>query len=180
MISEIKKNKLEITYLLTYLIGVFVLTIIIHEYAHVLTALIIGVPLNEIELGWIGINPGVTIPDSYSSVSLGLFYYSGGFFTAFVLVCIYYLVWYRKYRNMPSFINWAYGAITMTFIGVQLGQGYLEGRFHSAYMFYADSLFNVGSILVYGIFIIAMLYHFQLFPIQKLLEQKRKLKQIIT
>lgn len=180
MLSEILQNRVNIVRLLAYLIGVFAFTIIIHEYAHVISALMIGVPLNEIELGWIGINPGVTLPSRFSSIPLDLFYYSGGFFTAFVLVCIYYLVWYRKYRNMPSFINWAYGAITMTFIGVQLGQGYLEGRFHSAYMFYADSLFNVGSILVYGFFILAMLYHFKFFPIQKILGQKRKLKQVIA
>ena len=180
MLSIILQNKLIIFRLLAYLMGLFVLTILIHEYAHVVTALIIGAPLNEIEFGWIGVNPGVTIPYRFSSISLDLFYYSGGFFTAFILLFIYYLVWYRKYQNKPSYINWVYGGITMMFIGLQFGQGYLEGRFHSAYMLYADSLFNVGTILIYGFFILAMLYHFTFFPIQKILGQKHKLKQVIA
>ena len=177
MLSEIRKNKLKITYLLAYLIAVFIVTIIIHESAHFLAALTIGVPFSEIEIGWIGNNLGVTIPDRFSSVPLGLFYYAGGFSTAFVLLCGYFLIWYRRYRDKPSFMTWAYGAIIMMCIGIQLGQGYLEGQFHAAYIFYADSLFNVASIVVYGFFAMAMFSHFQFFPITKLKGQKCKLKK---
>jgi len=176
VLSEISNNKLKIICLLAYLIAVFVLTIIIHESAHILAALTIGVPFSEIEIGWIGINPGVTIPDRFFNVPLSLFYYVGGFSTAFVLLCGYFLVWYRRYRNKPSFMTWAFGAITMMSIGMQLGQGYLEGRFHTAYIFYADSLFNVASIVVYGFFALAMFSHFQFFPITKLIGQNRELK----
>lgn len=177
MFSEIRNNKLKITCLLAYLITVFVIAIIIHESAHFLAALTIGVPFSEIEIGWIGYNPSVTIPDRFFDVPLGLFYYSGGFSAAFVLLCGYFLVWYRRYRNKPSFTTWAYGAITMMSIGTQLGQGYLEGRFHAAYIYYAGSLFNVASIVVYGFFALAMLSHFQFFPITKLMGQNRELKQ---
>ncbi|UCE98083.1 MAG: hypothetical protein JSV74_01785 [Dehalococcoidia bacterium] len=177
MLSEIRKNKLKIICLLAYFITVFLLAIIIHEFAHFLTALTIGVPFSEIEIGWIGYNPGVTIPDRFFNVPLDLFYYSGGFSAAFVLLCGYFLVWYKRYRDNPSFMTWAYSAITMTFIGMQLGQGYLEGRFHAAYIFYADSLFNAASLVVYGLFALAMFSHFQFFPITELMGQKRELRQ---
>lgn len=180
MLSEIGKNKHKITCLLAYFVAVFVITIIIHESAHFLTALIIGVPFSEIEIGWIGINPSVTIPIRFVDAPLCLFYYAGGFSAAFVLLCGYFLVWYRRYRNKPSFITWSYGAITMMSVGIQLGQGYLEGRFHAAYIYYAgyaSSLFNVASIVVYGFFALAMISHFQFFPIKKLLAQNYQLKQ---
>jgi hypothetical protein len=179
MLSEIRKNKLKITCLFSYLIAIFIFTIIIHESAHFLAALIIGVPFSEIKIKWIGINPSVTIPDRFFNIPLGLFYYAGGFTSAFVLLCGYFLVWYRRYRDKPSFMTWAYGAITMMSIGTQLGQCYLEGRFHAAYIFYADSLLNVASLVVFGFFALAMLSHFKLFPTTKLLGQNRKSKQVI-
>lgn len=177
MLSEIRQNKLKITRIFSYFVAVFILTIIIHESAHFLAALIIGVPFSEIEIEWIGSNPGVTIPDRFFNVPLDLFYYAGGFTAALVLLCGYFLVWYRSYRNKPSFMTWAYGAITMMSIGTQLGQGFLEGRFHAAYIFYADSLFNVASVVVYGFFALAMFSHFKLFPTTKLLGQNRELKR---
>lgn len=179
MLSEIRQNKLKITCIFSYLITVLVLTIIIHESAHFFTALVMGVPFSEIEIEWIRFNPSVTIPDRFFNAPLGLFYYAGGFTAAFVLLCGYFLVWYRRYINKPSFMTWAYGAITMMSIGTQLGQGYLEGRFHAAYISYADSLFNVASLVVYGFFALAMFSHFKLFPTTKLLGQYLKPKQVV-
>ncbi|MGD9142844.1 MAG: hypothetical protein PVG61_03245 [Dehalococcoidia bacterium] len=178
MVSEIRKNRLNITRLLAYLVGTFILTIFIHESGHFFAALAIGVPVSEIEIGMIGHNLGVTIPDRFFNVPLGLFYYSGGFFAAFVVSCVYFLIWYRKYRYQPSFMTWAYGAVTITSIGMQLGQGYLEGQFHAAYMSYADSLFNTGSMVIYAFFALAMLFHFQFFPIIKLIGQNPRLKKL--
>ena len=180
MLADIKKYKYKIILLSGYFVLVFILTIIIHESAHFLTALIIGVSFDEIEIGWIGSNPGVIIPDRFSSAPLGLFYYTGGFSSALVLTCGYFLFWYKRYRYQPSFDTWIYGAITMMSIGTQLGQGYLEGRFHAAYMFYANSLFNVASVVVYGFFALAMFSHFLFFPITKLIREDCQLKQIIV
>ncbi len=157
-----------IAFILFYLIVVVSGTIIIHESAHFLAALAIGVPFNEIEVGLIGNNPGVTIPDRFSDAPLGIFHYAGGFSSAFALICVYFLIWYRRYRNKPSSLIWAYGAITMMAIGMQLGQGYLEGRFHAAYIYYADSLFSITSIIVYVVFALAMYLHFQFFPIARI------------
>lgn len=172
MFSDIRKNKLKtayfFVYLIVYLIAVFIGVIIIHESAHFLAALAIGVPFNEIKVGLIGNNPGVTIPDRFNNAPLGIFHYAGGFSAALVLSGVYFLIWYRRYRKKPSFMTWAYGAITMMAIGIQLGQGYVEGRFHAAYMFYASSLFSVTSILEYGVVALAMYFHFQFFPIARI------------
>ncbi len=167
IISRLPDNKLKTAYIFTYLVAVIIGVIIIHESAHFLVALVIGVPFNEIEVGLIGYNPGVTIPDRYNNAPLGIFHYAGGFSAALVFSCVYFLIWYRRYRNKQSLITWAYGAITMMAIGMQLGQGYFEGRFHAAYMFYAGSLFSVTSIFLYGVYALAIVFHFQLFPITR-------------
>lgn len=164
---SISNNKRKTAYLLIYLISVIIGTIVIHEFAHFVAALALGVPINEIEVGFIGKNPGVTIPDRFINAPLGIFHYSGGFFTALVLIFVYFLIWYRKFRIHPSFFNWAYGAITILFVGLQLGQGYLEGKFHAAYMFYAGSVFSVTSIFTWGVCAFVVCFHFLFFPIPK-------------
>jgi len=130
------------------------------------------VPFNEIEVGLIGSNPGVTIPDRFINAPLGVVHYAGGFSAALVLACVYFLIWYRRYRDKPSLMIWFYGAVTMMAIGIQLWQGYLEGRFHAAYMFYAGSLFSVTSILSYGVFALVMYLHFQYFLIARIKKVK--------
>ncbi len=160
-------KKLTIVFILTYLIASIIGVIIIHESAHFLGALAIGVPFNEIEVGFIGINPGITIPKHFSNAALWVFHYAGGFTAAFIFLCVYILIWYRRYRTQPSYLTWYFGAITMMVIGMQLGQGYVEGRFHAAYMFYAGSPISIISIFMVIFFAFSMYIHFQLFPITR-------------
>ncbi len=61
-------------------------------------------------------------------------------------------------------MTWNYGLITISVLGMQLGQGYVEGRFHVAYIINASSPFNV--LMLFGVVIVAfaIFIHYQLFP----------------
>lgn len=147
-----------------YLLGLLLFTFVLHEISHIAAALIIGVPWNEIRIGWYGINPNVSFPERFAGTDLWLYYYSGGI-TAGVVSIIIYMFWYRKLKRNPSVINWMLALTTIAFAGPHLAQGYNEGRFHVAYMYYAGSLFNVLNVSIWLAFLIAVLIHFVLFPI---------------
>jgi len=151
-----------------YLFGLIVTVTIVHEIGHIAAALVIGVPLNEISIGLYGINPSVTIPERFAASNLSLLYYAGGFTPAIILIIIYLIYWYRRFRRVPSKINWLMGLITITIAGFQLAQGYNEGRFHAAYIYYASSLFDILEVLICLVLIAAILIHFALFPISNL------------
>ncbi|MFC1965719.1 hypothetical protein ACFLWI_02060 [Chloroflexota bacterium] len=167
IISQLLDNKLRIAYFFAYFITVIISVIIIHESAHFLAALAIGVPFNEIKVGLIGTNPGITIPERFSNAPLGIYHYAGGFLPALLLSFVY-ILWYRKYRKKPSNITWDYGTITISVIGMQLAQGYVEGRFHAAYILYSGSPFNVLIIFEVVIVAFAIFIHYQLFPISRI------------
>jgi len=170
-IAEIRKNKRKTAYLFFYFIAIVIVTTIIHESAHFLAALAIGVPFNEIEVGFIGINPSITIPERFTSTDLTVYHYAGGLTAAMFLLCLYLLYWLRRYRRKPSLLNWFMGLVTILAVSMQLTQGYLEGRFHSAYVYYASSLFDPLDILYFILTVSAILIHFTLCPMPKI---KRK------
>ena len=165
-------NKLGFAKLGGYIIVVIAGTIVIHEAGHIIGALILGVPFSEIEFIRIGINPGVSIPDRFVNESLGIMNYAGGFLASVVMVLIYFLIWFRKYRRNPSIMTWGYGAFTMMAVGLQIGQGFVEGRYHIAYMSNASNILSIVSIVEYMFFALGMWFHFQLFPISRLKRAK--------
>ena len=167
IISLLMDNKLKIAYILTYSIAVIIGVIAIHESGHFLGALVIGVPINEIDVGLIGIYPGVTIPARFIHTPLGIYYYAGGFSAAIICSVVYYYIWYRKYRDTQSIITWYYGAFTIAAAGAQFGQGYMEGRFHVAYISYAGSPFHVTQIITYLWVALAIFIHFLLFQLAR-------------
>jgi len=152
----------------SYFLGLIIAVTIVHEVAHVVAALVIGVPFSEIEIGFYGINPSVTIPERFISSNLSIFYYAGGLAPVLILLFIYLLYWYRKYHRESSFMTWFMGAITIAAAGFQIAQGYNEGRFHAAYIHYAGSLFNILQINILALVIIAILTHIILCPISKI------------
>jgi len=151
-----------------YLLGLVVVTTIVHEVGHFIAALVMGIPLNEIDIGLYGINPSVTIPERFASSNLSIFYYAGGLTTAGILIIVYLIFWYRKYKREPSLINWLMGLITITIAGFHLAQGYNEGRFHAAYIYYSQTLFNPLTIIICLSVIVFILLHFLICPRSKI------------
>jgi len=165
-ITKIEKNHRQIIYACLYLIGVIIFTIIVHEAGHIIAALALGVPLTEIQLGFQGINPSVTLPDRFSNAPLTIQHYAGGFTAAIILMPIY-LFWFRRYRKNSTPLNWILGLITITAFGLQIGQGYIEGRFHVLYIVRAGSIFDLKDLVVYIGIAFMWLVHFNLCPVSK-------------
>lgn len=151
-----------------YLFGLIVTVAIVHEAAHFVAALFIGVPFNEIEIGLYGINPSVTIPERFASSNLLIFHYAGGLTTAVILIIVYLAYWYRKFKREPFLINWLMGSITIVIAGFQLAQGYIEGRFHAAYFYYSQTLLNPLTIIYFLLIIASALIHFVIYPWSKI------------
>ena len=134
---------------------------------HTIAALALGVPFTEIKFGFDGISPFGIIPDRFANAPLTIQHYAGGFTAAIILLPIY-LFWFRKYRKKPTLFNWFTGLITISAFGFQLGQGYIEGRFHALYILRVNSLFDLKDILVYLGIAIMWIVHFNLCPISRL------------
>lgn len=166
-ISIVTKRKVILISLL-YLLGLVIAVTIVHETAHFVAALSIGVPFSEIAFSFDGINPSLTIPERFASSNLSILHYAGGLIPAVILTFIYLLHWYRRFRREPSLMNWTMGLITIVAAGFQLAQGYNEGRFHAAYIYYSDSLLNILNIPIYLLVIAAILIHFTLCPRSKM------------
>ena len=156
----------QIAYVCLYLIGVIIFSTIIHEVGHTIAALALGVPFSEIKFGFYGINPSITIPDRFATAPLTILHYAGGFTAAIILLPIY-LFWYMRYRKNPTFFYWFAGLITITAFGLQIGQGYIEGRFHALYISGAGSLFALKDIVVYLGIAIMWIIHFHIWQISK-------------
>ena len=56
-------------------------------------------------------------------------------------------------------------------VALQLAQGYNEGCFHAAYIYYVSSLFDILDVHIYLVLIAAILIHFALFPMSRIKEK---------
>jgi hypothetical protein len=129
-----------------------------------LAAVIRGVPFAELKLGFLGINPSVTLPRWVDQNTRTVIFYAGGLSTGAVFLLGYLLYWVRKYRRRPSPLHWAMGLTTIMLATEQFAAGYLEGRCHGAYIMSATTLFSPTAVLTYGWMIAAMFFHFSLCP----------------
>ncbi|MCR4394652.1 MAG: hypothetical protein NUV31_09815, partial [Dehalococcoidales bacterium] len=130
----------------------------------ILVAVIMGIPFGELRLGFLGINPSVTLPRWVDQDTRMIFFYAGGLTTGAVFLVGYLLYWARKYRREPSLLYWAMGLTTIMFAAEQFAAGYLEGRYHGAYIISATTLFSPIDVLTYGWMIAAVFLHFSLCP----------------
>ena len=140
---------------------------VIHEGAHFLAALALGVPFTEIQIGFIRGNPGITLPERFIDAPLSIYHYVGGLSAAIVLACLYFLLWFRGYRRSPSIFVWCLGLVTITFTGLQLGYGIVEGRFHVAYVYYASSPSSITNIMLVIFGVLGFLIHFLIYQLPK-------------
>jgi TctA family transporter len=163
------RNKREIFYFVAYLVVMVIADILIHETGHFLAALVIGVPANEIKFRFVTISPEITLPSRFSNnVSLTFYQYAGGVFAAIVLLVVYLLFWYRKYRANQTGLIWALGFATILLCGEEIGNAIYEGGFHGAYMHYINSPFSIIDLLILSCILMGFVVHLRLFPLSKL------------
>ncbi|MBM3174227.1 MAG: hypothetical protein FJZ93_00665 [Chloroflexi bacterium] len=151
-----------------YILALFLGTLAVHEAAHVLAVLALGVPVSELKFGFYGIHPSITLPEHLAGTQQAIVYYAGGLTTGIILLVLYLCYFRRRYRAAPSMFRWLLGLVTVIFAGMQLAMGYLEGCYHHVYVIGAGTLFSVTDIVVSGWAVSAALLHFVLCPWRKM------------
>ena len=151
-------------YMGLYIISLAIAVVFIHEGAHILTAVIRGVPFGELEVGFWGINPSITLPPGVNEGTKAVIFYAGGLTTGVVFLLVYLFYWVRKYRRDPSLLCWAMGLMTILFAANQFATGYLEGHYHGAYIQSATNFLSPADILTYIWMVAAVFPHFSLCP----------------
>ncbi|MFC1933065.1 hypothetical protein ACFLXU_05515 [Chloroflexota bacterium] len=120
------------------LFALFVITVIIHEGAHYITALILRIPIAHFSL----FDPNYFAPMFISAskeytAGMTIVSYAGGIFTGIILlsVLIFRWNWFKE-----SLYRWFLGLYLATFEAWQISQGILEGAFHHTYILNATKL----------------------------------------
>lgn len=151
-----------------YIFSITIIMIVIHEAAHVISALILGVPIGEITIELYGINPSVVLPERFINSNLTLYHWSGGITAGVSFLLLYFLFWLRRFQSKPSTMSSILGLSTIVFATFQFAHGYIEGRFHHAYIVLAGSINNPLNIIIYIAVIASFFIHLSLFPISKI------------
>ena len=167
-IVKLKLDRRQFGYLMAYIVSVAIVLVIIHEAAHILAAAIRGVPFGELKLSFLGINPSVTLPQWVDENTRTVIFYAGGLTTGAAFLLGYLLYWVRRYRREPSPLYWAMGLTTIMLAAEQFAAGYLEGRYHGAYIMSATTLLSPTDVLTYGWMIAAVFFHFSMCPRKKM------------
>ncbi len=116
----------------------FIVTIIIHEGAHYITSLLLGIPI--VHFTWFDPNYFAPVFISASRVytaGMRVVSYAGGLFTGILLlsILIFRWNWFKQ-----SLYRWFLGFYLATFGSWQICQGILEGAFHQIYISNATNL----------------------------------------
>jgi len=162
--KEFRLTWQQCVYLILYTLAMIVVLVVLHEAAHILAAMALGARLGELKLGFTGINPSVTLPDWFIGARQTVVHYVGGLAVGTVFLLFYLLCWMRKYRRNPSFFVWSLGAVTLMLAAMQFATGYLEGRYHAAYIIGAMAFLSPTDILTYGWALAAVFFHSALCP----------------
>jgi len=166
--KELKLSWREYIFLILYTIVIAFTAVIIHETAHVLSAMALGIPFVELQPGFMWINPSIILPEWFTSPHRTIVYYAGGLATGTVLLVLYLWHWMRRYWRQPTFFRWSAGLVTLFFAAVQFAFGYLEGHYHGAYILGAMSSFSLVNLLSYGWAVSAIFFHLALYPWRKM------------
>ncbi|MFC1970919.1 hypothetical protein ACFLV0_03165 [Chloroflexota bacterium] len=163
-LKDFRLSRRQCVFVLLYTLTVVVALVVIHEAVHILTAMAFGVRFSELKLGFMGINPSVTLPEWFTGTRQIFVHYAGGLTAGIVLLLFYLLYWVRKYQRTPSFLTWSLGLITLVMAAMQFATGYLEGYYHVAYIVGAMSFPSPTDILTYSWAISAVFFHSSLCP----------------
>ena len=168
--KEFRLTWRQCAYLMLYMLVMVVVLVVLHEGAHILAAMALGACFSELELGFIGINPAVILPECFAGPCQTIVRYAGGLATGTIFLVFYLTYWVRKYQRNPGFFVWSLGAVTLMMAAMQYATGYLEGCYHAAYIAGAMEFFSPTEILIYGWAAAAILFHSALCPTRKMKE----------
>jgi len=166
--KEFRLSLRQYIYLMFYMLALAFIVVIIHEAAHILAAMALGVRFVELQLGFMGINPSVTLPGWFTGTRQTVVHYAGGLTAGMALLLFYLGYWMRKYRWNPTFFSWSLGLITLLLAAMQFATGYLEGRYHAAYIIGATVVLSPTDILTYSWTVSAVFFHSSLCPWRKM------------
>lgn len=68
----------EYAFLMLYTLALAFIGVIIHETAHILSAMVLVVHFPELQLGFMGISPSVTLPEWFTGTPRTIVYHAGG------------------------------------------------------------------------------------------------------
>jgi len=158
-LKEFRLSRRQYIYLMLYTLALAFIGVIIHETAHILSAMVLGVRFVELKTGFMGINPSVTLPEWFTGTRQTVVHYAGGLTAGITLLLFYLCYWIQKYRRNPGFFIWSLGLITLMLSAMQFASGYLEGRYHAAYIIGAMVFLSPTDILTYSWAISAVFFH---------------------
>ena len=154
------------------LIALVLLTIVIHEGAHYITALIMKVPIASFT--WFDpryLAPVFVAGSTEYTLGYRVVSYAGGLVTGALLLATLVLKrgWFRR-----SLYRWLLGFYIATFGFWQVCQGILEGAFHQRYIADATNLFSLSYCVGYASALLGMALYWVFMPGVKALIAKEK------
>jgi len=154
------------------LIALVLLTIVIHEGAHYIAAVIMKVPIAS----FIWFDPRYLAPvfisgATESTIGYKVVSYAGGLVTGVLLLAILVLKreWFKQ-----SLYRWFLGFYIATFGFWQICQGILEGAFHDRYIADATSILSLSYCVGYAFGLCGMALYWIFMPGIKGLIAKEK------
>ncbi|MCX7912326.1 MAG: M50 family metallopeptidase [Dehalococcoidales bacterium] len=161
-------SRRESGYLIFYTLAVLGALVILHESAHIFTAMALGVPFHELKIGFFGINPFVRLPAWFTGSRQIIVHLAGGTVSGAVFLLLYLLLWMPRYRRRPSLFTWLLGAVSFMFSAMQFATGFLEGCYHAAYVLGSRILLSPTDILTLGWAVAAVFFHSSLCPLKRM------------
>jgi len=154
------------------LIALFLLTVVIHEGAHYVAAVIMKVPVAS----FIWFDPHYLAPvfvSASTEYTLGvkIVSYAGGLVTGVLLLSI--LIFKRGWFKQ-SLYRWLLGFYMATLGFWQVCQGILEGAFHEMYIADATNVFSLSYCIGYASAVLGMVSYWVLVPgLKSLLDNEK-------
>ena len=154
------------------LLALLLLTVVIHEGAHFVTASVLGIPIALFT--WFDLNyfaPVFVSGSTEHTTRIMMVSYAGGLVTGVPLLAI--LVFRRAWFKQ-SLYRWFLGFYMATFGFWQLCQGILEGAFHDMYIADATNILSISYYIGYASAFLGMAVYWLLMPGLKGLLAKEK------
>jgi hypothetical protein len=155
------------------LIGLLLLTVLIHEGSHFLAAVVMRAPIAAFT--WLDLRyfaPVLVSSSAEQTFGTRLVSYAGGFVTGTVLLAVLALKreWFRQ-----SLYRWLLGLYLAMFGMWQISQGVLEGAFHDMYIADAADILSLSQCVGYGAAVLGMLLYWVFMPglMSLLIREKR-------
>ncbi|MBT5320696.1 MAG: hypothetical protein HOL45_12450, partial [Chloroflexi bacterium] len=106
------------------------------------------------DIGFVGVYPGVEINDPLDGWRLSLFHYSGGLVAGGAMLYLY-IRWYWKWSgNKTTFEEWWLGALILITAGNEIGNGIAEGAFNAEYIANQEPASLISLVATVGGFLV--------------------------